>query len=139
MLYVLCAVNTDTSLSVVFFLMIRRPPRSTRTDTLLPYTTLFRSRAQRRRRQPHRPRRDADRHGDDPHKPLLLVSQRALDEHERAFDAGGMRSEATARRRDLSALDALAERVRPVTLTREQRLPVLPEIGRASCRERGGQ
>src|SRR3546814_8885861 len=30
-----------------FFLMIRRPPRSTRTDTLLPYTTLFRS---------HRPR-----------------------------------------------------------------------------------
>src|SRR3546814_3233498 len=27
----------------VFFLMIRRPPRSTRTDTLFPYTTLFRS------------------------------------------------------------------------------------------------
>src|SRR3546814_10050742 len=28
---------------IVFFLMIRRPPRSTRTDTLFPYTTLFRS------------------------------------------------------------------------------------------------
>src|SRR3546814_5289182 len=27
----------------VFFLMVRRPPRSTRTDTLFPYTTLFRS------------------------------------------------------------------------------------------------
>src|SRR3546814_11099915 len=26
-----------------FFLSIRRPPRSTRTDTLCPYTTLFRS------------------------------------------------------------------------------------------------
>src|SRR3546814_11049104 len=26
-----------------FFLMIRRPPRATRTDTLFPYTTLFRS------------------------------------------------------------------------------------------------
>src|SRR3546814_16908214 len=26
-----------------FFLMIRRPPRSTRTDTLFPYTTLVRS------------------------------------------------------------------------------------------------
>src|SRR3546814_12742562 len=26
-----------------FFLMIRRPPRSTRHDTLVPYTTLFRS------------------------------------------------------------------------------------------------
>src|SRR3546814_20154625 len=33
LLFVLCFV----------FLMIRRPPRSTRTDTLFPYTTLFRS------------------------------------------------------------------------------------------------
>src|SRR3546814_4490357 len=32
-----------------FFLMIRRPPRSTRTDTLFPYTTLFRSFASPRR------------------------------------------------------------------------------------------
>src|SRR3546814_1925790 len=31
------------SLCFFFFLMIRRPPRSTRTDTLFPYTTLFRS------------------------------------------------------------------------------------------------
>src|SRR3546814_11985326 len=40
-------------LSVFFFLMIRRPPRSTRTDTLFPYTTLFRSQAYpvRRRRR----------------------------------------------------------------------------------------
>src|SRR3546814_12860443 len=36
---VVCAVR----LVFVFFLMIRRPPRSTRTDTLFPYTTLFRS------------------------------------------------------------------------------------------------
>src|SRR3546814_20874830 len=28
---------------IVFFYMIRQPPRSTRTDTLFPYTTLFRS------------------------------------------------------------------------------------------------
>src|SRR3546814_15321693 len=32
-----------------FFLMIRRPPRSTRTDTLFPYTTLFRSGDRQRR------------------------------------------------------------------------------------------
>src|SRR3546814_14073188 len=32
---------------LVFFLMRRRPPRSTRTDTLFPYTTLFRSGAPR--------------------------------------------------------------------------------------------
>src|SRR3546814_4204072 len=36
--------------SSFFFLMIRRPPRSTRTDTLFPYTTLFRSPARDRRR-----------------------------------------------------------------------------------------
>src|SRR3546814_6343542 len=33
----------DLLVFIVFFFMIRRPPRSTRTDTLLPYTTLFRS------------------------------------------------------------------------------------------------
>src|SRR3546814_5248220 len=37
--------------SIFFFLMIRRPPRSTRTDTLFPYTTLFRS-CQHARYQP---------------------------------------------------------------------------------------
>src|SRR3546814_14774777 len=34
---------SSVSVSTFFFLMIRRPPRSTRTDTLFPYTTLFRS------------------------------------------------------------------------------------------------
>src|SRR3546814_16615718 len=38
---------------MIFFLMRRRPPRSTRTDTLFPYTTLFRS-AQHRRVDPRR-------------------------------------------------------------------------------------
>src|SRR3546814_19663565 len=38
-------VSMTLIVSLVFFLflMIRRPPRSTRTDTLFPYTTLFRS------------------------------------------------------------------------------------------------
>src|SRR3546814_11932547 len=36
-------VSTFVLFVVFFFLMIRRPPRSTRTDTLFPYTTLFRS------------------------------------------------------------------------------------------------
>src|SRR3546814_20020722 len=35
----------DLSRVLFFVLMIRRPPRSTRTDTLFPYTPLFRSRA----------------------------------------------------------------------------------------------
>src|SRR3546814_4030000 len=34
--------------------MIRRPPRSTRTDTLFPYTTRFRSVAAKENRDPHR-------------------------------------------------------------------------------------
>src|SRR3546814_11903507 len=36
-----------SSLYSCFVLMSRRPPRSTRTDTLFPYTTLFRSKHQR--------------------------------------------------------------------------------------------
>src|SRR3546814_139631 len=40
----------------VFFLMIRRPPRSTRTDTLFPYTTLFRSHPKDPRRARPTPR-----------------------------------------------------------------------------------
>src|SRR3546814_11977675 len=40
----MCIVLSRCKMHVIFFLMIRRPPRSTRTDTLFPYTTLFRSR-----------------------------------------------------------------------------------------------
>src|SRR3546814_14580662 len=43
----------------VFFLMIRRPPRSTRTDTLFPYTTLFRAQADERGRNADRNHRRA--------------------------------------------------------------------------------
>src|SRR3546814_13457977 len=39
-----CVAVRSCGVSFFFFLMIRRPPRSTRTDTLFPYTTLFRSR-----------------------------------------------------------------------------------------------
>src|SRR3546814_14475353 len=51
-----------------FFLMIRRPPRSTRTDTPFPYTTLFRSQGGGRLGRPPR-FRPRDRPGplrDDP-------------------------------------------------------------------------
>src|SRR3546814_628441 len=48
-IYIECRSREYSVLSIVFigivffFLRIRRPPRSTRTDTLFPYTTLFRS------------------------------------------------------------------------------------------------
>src|SRR3546814_5334258 len=49
-----CTVNNiHANGSIFFFLMIRRPPRSTRTDTLFPYTTLFRSEQRHLDRQAH--------------------------------------------------------------------------------------
>src|SRR3546814_14106690 len=38
-----CNSQRACLISYIFFVMTRRPPRSTRTDTLFPYTTLFRS------------------------------------------------------------------------------------------------
>src|SRR3546814_17936704 len=40
----MCSAWLAPCVCFVFFLMSRRPPRSTRTDPLFPYTTLFRSR-----------------------------------------------------------------------------------------------
>src|SRR3546814_18641962 len=72
--YNMCLVNTmygtdcTANESVFFFLMIRRPPRSTRTDTLFPYTTLFRSGAavgqagDAGAASPHRRHREEGRH-----------------------------------------------------------------------------
>src|SRR3546814_17298706 len=56
----------------VFFLMIRRPPRSTRTYTLFPYTTLFRSPPPSRSR---RPARSCEENGQHEGK---MISYRAL-------------------------------------------------------------
>src|SRR5207237_1604302 len=47
----LISVHFSASISLFFFVMIRRPPRS----TLFPYTTLFRSRALRRAARGARP------------------------------------------------------------------------------------
>src|SRR3546814_12531423 len=51
---ILCCV-TAVHVGVFFFLMVRRPPRSTRTATLFPYTTLFRSRQDEMPRPVHEP------------------------------------------------------------------------------------
>src|SRR3546814_18680931 len=95
--------------------MIRRPPRSTRTDTLFPYTTLFRSVREgalifgrHHDTQPREQRDDIDREGDEERiapTPVeeILRRQRCDQEHEQ------------------QAGDDQAER---------------REIGRASCRER---
>src|SRR3546814_16827927 len=86
--------------------MIRRPPRSTRTDTLFPYTTLFRS-------------------------PIsaLVRGVIGVGVEDRRCDGGGrgrVEHQAVARPR----------LVHPVVLRLGGRLPMPGEIGRASCRER---
>src|SRR3546814_4378443 len=56
--------------------MIRRPPRSTRTDTLFPYTTLFRSPCETlspRSRRSDRPVRNHGRHSQIARSTLLLL------------------------------------------------------------------
>src|SRR3546814_16754606 len=46
-IYSRCFVHLECWISLFFFLMLRRTPRSTRTDHLFPYPTLFRSRTPR--------------------------------------------------------------------------------------------
>src|SRR3546814_11882124 len=98
--------------------MIRRPPRSTRTDTLFPYTTLFRSL----------------RLGDRGDEALRRVRSHgvgdALGEGLHLVPAGAR----LQRRDDVQALAAggLHE-------ARQAGLAQALDIGRASCRERGGQ
>src|SRR3546814_12576372 len=104
--------------------MIRRPPRSTRTDTLFPYTTLFRSLFQ-------------DRLGDL----LLLVVQLLL---ERAEPVERIGDAAPRRLADVLARDLHRERLgaqpRAVTgLARLRGLVFAQQIGRESCRGSVGQ
>src|SRR3546814_17040360 len=76
MLFLVLVSSTYILFDLFFFLMIRRPPRSTRTDTLFPYTTLFRSHDRTKRPHPqfldHCPYRpwqvDAGRPADPAHR-----------------------------------------------------------------------
>src|SRR3546814_19731686 len=91
--------------------MIRRPPRSTRTDTLFPYTTLFRSRAGRAE---HRGGRivgddlclvELRRRGGEPLlqprlRPLLVVAATALLQCHRVDHRGDVLSVVVPQRRE---------------------------------------
>src|SRR3546814_14552962 len=112
--------------------MIRRPPRSTRTDTLFPYTTLFRSEGQRElpeqgiagrtgaldarvvAAEPHRKRSaDHDVEALGPIHPVLIIKEAAD-----PFDRTRVRR---------GEAQFLAELVRAIV--------DIIQIGRASCRE----
>src|SRR3546814_16461268 len=94
--------------------MIRRPPRSTRTDTLFPYTTLFRSRS-------------------GPRPMIAFIARRiiqaALVMLAVAFIAFSMFSFVGDPVRNIVSKDATLEQIKEVRKN-------LGQIGRASCRER---
>src|SRR3546814_12868163 len=98
--------------------MRRRPPRSTRTDTLFPYTTLFRARCDPRRgEKPGEPEAATDR---DELPPVLRLGSVAAD-HRRVL---------------VPEQAVVGDQLRTGVLDHGLRLPVHAEIGRASCRER---
>src|SRR3546814_16702977 len=123
-----------------FFLMIRRPPRSTRTATLLPYTTLFRSAIRCARAhqackgQAADGRSDGDRAIDDrpaaaPQRPTSpgAGSGAGIEMDRRMLHADMIRD---------MAHQLLARRIgRPRFV--EYHLEFKTQIGRASCRESG--
>src|SRR3546814_12195599 len=118
--------------------MIRRPPRSTRTDTLFPYTTLFRAaeRTRRRRRRPAPPGRGrALRRGEDLERGCAAGADRSRAGQGAA--AGARRRAGPAQPRRLSAQRRGRGRDRggdPEGQGGEGK-----QIGRASWRGRGCQ
>src|SRR3546814_11568925 len=122
----------------VFFLMIRRPPRSTRTDTLFPYTTLFRSQPEAHEagggERCHHPRVSEDgppggggdhcRH-DAERRQQHYVDLRVPEDPEQVLPEDGV-----------AAPPRVEEREVDRTLELQQRAPARDQNGRASARER---
>src|SRR3546814_17162561 len=138
-------------------LMILRPPRSTRTDTLLPYTTLFRSgdhpahrgpAGVRDERQGRRDGRPDVRHGDEHPMMTGRSTTAALAAALVACLAAGA-AEARTLMPESGVKDLVAEEIlsgwgerleeNGELAIRLARLPVGEETGRAWGRGRGGQ
>src|SRR3546814_19504583 len=111
--------------------MIRRPPRSTRTDTLFPYTTLFRSIGPMLRtlRVPARTRDILKWEGivNDPIGALLGAAIYAY------ITYAGVPRDAVAIGFDIAAAAAIAT---GLGVALGSAVPTLFQIGRESCRER---
>src|SRR3546814_12964042 len=109
-----------------FFLMIRRPPRSTRTDTLFPYTTLFRSPEEEENEEENPFKRAARKIGTAPLPKgpgrVIARNEGALPNFRTTFLYGANAA--------IEGLDLAPMYVADV-LT-----PEILQIGRASCRER---
>src|SRR3546814_13294094 len=127
---------------VFFFLMIRRPPRSTRTDTLFPYTTLFRSSEGKARRQGVAaggavPPGTWCRVRSDAVPGLAVAHERERDHAHRDLAAADVHAHVRVvgriARRPPSEGGRHAQRRRE----HDRPDPALAQIGRAACRESG--
>src|SRR3546814_16229366 len=99
-----------------FFLMIRRPPRSTLTDTLFPYSTLFRSPSGDRHHEQH--------HDDD--DGAVIARQRQQDIAQQGGGHGGDRRKERELRGGRAGIDRPAEkgyRYTPEQQSAERQLP----------------
>src|SRR3546814_17027155 len=106
-----------------FFLLLRRPPRSKRTDTLFPYTTLFRSSVKYKSKSLIFSPSSIDAM----HPPVMIV-----------FFSTSLRTTSSSIE-DAKELNFLA-RMALIVLAFIPRCAVsFMQIGRASCRERGCQ
>src|SRR3546814_11891127 len=109
--------------------MIRRPPRSTRTDTLFPYTTLFRSDADRRPARPRRRSRRSPATGDD-------MTPQTLTQPGCAPTGGDADPETLRRANTASALGNANEWFAYGIYAYGLTLLSVAKTGRDSCRER---
>src|SRR3546814_4466913 len=88
--------------------MIRRPPRSKRTDTLFPYTTLFRSLALDRDQRPHERPADKDRDPRRCKRDGLGTAIRSMPTGHAAYHSSAPLSRSRPRARPVTASAALA-------------------------------
>src|SRR3546814_11097578 len=106
--------------------MIRRPPRSTRTDTLFPYTTLFRSSRAATDRSPRSLQR---------HHVVAVVAAEELHELDGQLGAGREigRFEQRLLGGDVELRDLRDTVHQRFVVEPPDRFPIHPQIGRASC------
>src|SRR3546814_12745504 len=122
MFFFICFCSSYVSF---FFLMIRRPPRSTRTDTLFPYTTLFRSDATYEARQ-------AVASGSDP-----AFEKRKQKIREEFLSAQTFEAVAREYIEQMMVQNGRAEgTIVKANYFLYQLAPAIGKIGRESCRER---
>src|SRR3546814_18810245 len=119
--------------------MIRRPPRSTRTDTLFPYTTRFRSALSGLRAAvvtDHRSRRDGALVGQRDRQFTAAAARKNLIEASRRTDAASAQKGRIRMRRIKQAVIGLALVIAVPAHAAHTPDYQAAKIGRATCRER---